>query len=117
MFSGSVPAWGLTPMVSNIPEFWPELLRKNASKPRVIFIVGPTACGKTTLAIEIAKRMRGEIISADSMQVYQGMDIGTAKLKEKDQQGIPHFGIDLVPANKTFNVSICFPYNFTYCTT
>ena len=87
-----------------LPEFSPELLRKNTSKPRVIFIVGPTACGKTSLAIEIAKRMRGEIISADSMQVYQGMDIGTAKLKEKDQQDIPHFGIDLVPANKTFNV-------------
>ena len=87
----------------NIPEFSPELLKKSPNLPKVIFIVGPTASGKSALAIEIAKKMRGEIISADSMQVYQGMNIGTAKLSQADQQGIPHFGIDLVPARQNFN--------------
>ncbi len=91
-------------MVSDsIPEFSPELLKKQKSKPRVVFIVGPTACGKSALAIEIAKKLKGEIISADSMQVYQGMDIGTAKISIKDQQGIPHHGINLVPATQSYN--------------
>lgn len=84
-------------------EFSPELLQNPASKPKVIFIVGPTACGKSALAIELAQRMRGEIISADSMQVYQGMDIGTAKISQAEQKGIPHHGIDLIPALQTFN--------------
>lgn len=87
----------------DIPEFSPELLKQNSTRPKVIFIVGPTACGKSALAIELAKRMRGEIISADSMQVYQGMDIGTAKITLSEQQGIPHFGIDLVPASQPYN--------------
>ncbi len=90
-------------MKSDIPEFSPELLKKSETKPKVIFVVGPTACGKSALAIEIAKKMRGEIISADSMQVYQGMNIGTAKLSEKEQQGIAHHGLDLVPASQLFN--------------
>lgn len=87
----------------NIPEFSPDLLKKQSSKPRVIFIVGPTASGKSALAIEIAKKMKGEIISADSMQVYQGMDIGTAKLSVSDQQGVRHHGINLVPATQPYN--------------
>lgn len=87
----------------SIPEFSPELLKNAKKKPQVIFVVGPTACGKSALAIELAKRMRGEIISADSMQVYQGMDIGTAKAMPEEQQGIPHFGINLVPPSKPFN--------------
>jgi len=87
----------------DIPAFSPELLKKNQTKPKVIFVVGPTACGKSALAIELAKRMRGEIISADSMQVYQGMNIGTAKISLEEQQGIPHFGMDLVSASQPFN--------------
>ncbi len=90
-------------MKLNIPEFSPELLKKSGIKPKVVFIVGPTASGKSALAIEIAKKMRGEIISADSMQVYQGMNIGTAKLTLVEQHGIPHHGIDLVPASRPFN--------------
>lgn len=88
----------------SIPEFSSDLLKKTESKPKVIFIVGPTACGKSALAIEIAKKMRGEIISADSMQIYQGMDIGTAKLTQKDCQGIPQHGINLISAAQPFNV-------------
>jgi len=90
-------------MSQDIPEFSPELLKQGRAKPKVIFIVGPTACGKSALAIELAKRMKGEIISADSMQVYQGMNIGTAKISAEEQQGVPHFGIDLVSASQPFN--------------
>lgn len=88
----------------NIPDFSPDLIKKTESKPKVIFIVGPTACGKSALAIEIARRMRGEIISADSMQIYKGMNVGTAKLAKKDWQGIAHHGMDLVSAAQAFNV-------------
>ncbi len=90
-------------MVSNIPEFSPELLTKNPPNQKIIFIVGPTASGKSALAVEIAKKLRGEIISADSMQVYQGMNIGTAKPSVAEQQNIPHHGFDLVLPKQTFN--------------
>ncbi len=90
-------------MAQDIPEFSPELLKQNKTRPKVIFVVGPTACGKSALAIELAKRMHGEIISADSMQVYEGMNIGTAKITVAEMQGIPHFGLDLVPASKPFS--------------
>ncbi|HNX68562.1 MAG TPA: tRNA (adenosine(37)-N6)-dimethylallyltransferase MiaA [Candidatus Omnitrophota bacterium] len=72
--------------------------------PLVLFIVGPTASGKSDLAVALAKRMNGEVISADSMLVYQGMDIGTAKLSAKERRGVPHHGIDLVPPTKSFSV-------------
>lgn len=71
---------------------------------RVIVIVGPTASGKTSLAIELAKRLDGEIISADSMQIYKYMDIGTAKPSSEEMQGIPHYLIDEVLPNEDFNV-------------
>lgn len=89
-------------MLQKIPEFSAELLKKEPNR-RILFIVGPTASGKSALAIEIAKKIKGEIISADSMQVYQGMDIGTAKLLPADWQAIPHHGIDLLPPSQTFN--------------
>ena len=59
-------------------------------KPKVIVICGPTASGKTALSIELAKKIDGEIISADSMQIYQDMDIGTAKPTKEEMDGIPH---------------------------
>ena len=62
---------------------------------RVLCIVGPTASGKTRLSIELAKRLSGEIVSADSRQVYRRMDIGTAKPSLAEREGIPHFGLDL----------------------
>lgn len=66
------------------------------SKPRVIAVVGPTASGKTGFAIDLAKKLNGEIISADSRLVYKGFDIGTAKPSIEEREGIPHYMIDIV---------------------
>lgn len=74
-------------------------------KPIVIVIAGPTASGKTSLSIEIAKEIGGEIISADSMQIYQDMNIGTAKITEEEMQGIPHYMISCVKPNERFSVA------------
>ncbi|WP_096269809.1 tRNA (adenosine(37)-N6)-dimethylallyltransferase MiaA [Paucisalibacillus globulus] len=74
-------------------------------KQKVIAIVGPTAVGKTRLSIEVAKKFGGEIISGDSMQVYKGMDIGTAKIKEEEMAGIPHHMIDIKSPNEDFSVA------------
>ena len=71
----------------------------------LIVIVGPTASGKTSLAIQLAKKYRGEIICADSRTVYRGMNIGTAKPSPEEQQGVPHWGIDLVDPGDPFSVS------------
>jgi tRNA dimethylallyltransferase len=65
------------------------------SKPKVIAIVGPTASGKTALSIALAKKINGEVISADSRQVYIGMDIGTGKITRDEMKGIPHHLIDI----------------------
>lgn len=72
------------------------------NKPKVVAIVGPTASGKTSLSIAIAKKFAGEIISTDSRQVYVGMDIGTGKITPDEMQGIPHHLIDIVPAMKVY---------------
>ncbi|WP_404452701.1 tRNA (adenosine(37)-N6)-dimethylallyltransferase MiaA [Virgibacillus necropolis] len=74
-------------------------------KQKVIAIVGPTAVGKTKLSIEIAKQFNGEIISGDSMQVYRGMDIGTAKITEEEKEAIPHYMIDIKEPSETFSVA------------
>ena len=74
-------------------------------KPKVIVIVGPTASGKTSASIKLAKLINGEIISADSMQVYKEMTIGTAKPTTQEQEGIPHYLIDVVSPEETFNVT------------
>ncbi len=71
----------------------------------VLVILGPTASGKTRLAIELAKRLNGEVISADSMQVYKYMDIGTAKPDEKEREGIKHYLIDEVDPSEEFSVA------------
>lgn len=70
----------------------------------VLFIVGPTAAGKSALAVALAKKLGGEVLSADSMLVYKGMDIGTAKPTRKERGGIPHHGIDLIHPTKSFSV-------------
>jgi tRNA dimethylallyltransferase len=64
-------------------------------KPVVLAVVGPTAAGKSDLAIELAHRVGGEIVNADSMQLYRGMDIGTAKLHRDEQRGVPHHMLDI----------------------
>jgi tRNA dimethylallyltransferase len=74
-------------------------------KQRVIAVVGPTASGKTALGIALAKRLNGEIISADSMQIYQGMDIATAKPTAEEMQGIPHHLIGILPRNQAFSAA------------
>ncbi len=73
------------------------------TKPKVIAVVGPTASGKTALSVELAKRLNGEIISCDSMQVYVGMDIGTAKVTKEEMQGIPHHLIDIAEPTESFS--------------
>ena len=75
------------------------------NKPKVIVIGGPTASGKTGLSIELAKTINGEIISADSMQIYKEMNIGTAKVMKEEMQGIKHYMIDIIEPNKRFSVS------------
>ena len=77
----------------------------NDAKIPVISIVGPTASGKTALSIEIAKIFNGEIVSADSMQIYKGMDIATAKPTITEQAGIKHHLIDFLDTDKTFSVA------------
>ena len=77
-----------------------------SEKSKVIVIVGPTASGKTALSIEVAKAINGEIISADSMQIYKKMTIGTAKPTEDEMQGIPHHMIDIIEPTENFNVAM-----------
>lgn len=74
-------------------------------KPKVIVIAGPTASGKTALSIELAKKIDGEIISCDSMQIYKYMDIGTAKVTKEEADGIKHYLIDIVEPNQRYTVS------------
>ena len=75
------------------------------NKPIVIVIAGPTASGKSNLAIELAKRIDGEIISADSMQIYKDMNIGTAKVTKQEMQNIKHYMIDIINPDERFSVS------------
>lgn len=71
----------------------------------VIVVVGATASGKTALAVELAKRFGGEVISADSMQIYQGMDIATAKPTPEEMQGVRHHLVDFLPVEETYSVA------------
>lgn len=73
---------------------------------KVISVVGPTASGKTRLSVELAKKFNGEIISADSMQIYKGMQIATAKPTEEEKCGIPHHLMDFLPADQTYSVAM-----------
>ncbi len=74
-------------------------------KQKVIVIVGPTASGKTALSIELAKKINGEIVSCDSMQIYKDMNIGSAKPTNEEMQGIKHYLIDVVRPDKRFSVA------------
>ena len=73
------------------------------NKTNIIAVVGPTASGKSALAAQVAKLFGGEILSCDSMQVYRGMDIGTAKVTEKEKQGVPHHLIDIADPTENFS--------------
>lgn len=72
----------------------------------LVVLTGPTAVGKTAVSIEFAERIQGEIISVDSMQVYRGMDIGSAKIKKEEMNGIPHHLLDILEPEETFNVML-----------
>ena len=74
------------------------------NKKPLIILTGPTAVGKTALSIRLAKKINGEIISADSMQVYRGMDIGSAKVSEEEMDGVKHYLIDVLEPSDEFNV-------------
>ena len=73
--------------------------------PKIIVVCGPTASGKTALAVELAKARGGEVVSADSMQIYRRMDIGTAKPTTEEMQGIPHHMIDIIDPAEDFSVA------------
>ena len=72
---------------------------------KIICIAGPTASGKTALAVDLAEKINGEVISCDSMQIYRGMDIGTAKPTAEEMRGIPHHMLDVADPNEDFSVS------------
>src|SRR6056297_1274799 len=73
-------------------------------KEKILVVLGPTSIGKTKVSIDIAKRLNSEIISTDSMQIYKKMDIGTAKINEKEKEGIKHHMIDLIDPKEEFSV-------------
>ena len=76
------------------------------NKLTLLILTGPTAVGKTDLSIRLAREVNGEIISADSMQVYRGMDIGTAKITDDEKQGIVHHLLDCFDPDEEFNVAV-----------
>ncbi len=75
------------------------------NKPKIIVILGPTASGKSDLAVELALKFNGEIISADSRQIYKGMDIGTGKITKKEMRGISHYLLDIASPKKQLSVA------------
>ena len=80
------------------------MAESNDKRP-VLAVVGPTATGKTALGVELALRLGGEIISADSMQVYRGLDVGTAKVTPEETRGVPHHCVDILPPEEPFSVA------------
>ena len=77
----------------------------STKKEKIIVILGPTASGKSDLAVEIAKKFNGEVISADSRQVYKGLNIGSGKITKKEMRGITHYLLDIISPKRTFTVS------------
>ncbi|MDN3506758.1 MAG: tRNA (adenosine(37)-N6)-dimethylallyltransferase MiaA [Simkaniaceae bacterium] len=94
----------LEKLLSKIPLPLKQKTPNQNKKPKVIVISGPTAVGKTKLSLAVAQAIGGEIISADSMQVYRGMDIGTAKVTEEERKIAPHHLIDIRNLEESFNV-------------
>ncbi|HUV81255.1 MAG TPA: tRNA (adenosine(37)-N6)-dimethylallyltransferase MiaA [Patescibacteria group bacterium] len=79
--------------------------KQKKEKKKIIVIIGPTAAGKSALAVKLAEKFNGQVISADSRQVYKGMDIGTGKITEKEMKGIPHYLLDVASPKRKFSVS------------
>jgi tRNA dimethylallyltransferase len=78
---------------------------KHKQRNKVVVILGPTATGKSDLAVKLAQKYNGEVISADSRQVYTGLDLGTGKITKKEMLGVPHHMLDVVSPKKVFTVS------------
>ena len=78
---------------------------KTSDKKPLVIITGPTAVGKSALAVALAKRIGGEVISADSMQVYRGMDIGSAKITPEEMEGVPHHLLDILEPEEAFSAA------------
>lgn len=74
--------------------------------PKIIAIVAPTASGKSSLAVDVAKKFNGEIVSADSRQIYKGLDIGTGKVTSEEMKNIPHHLLDIIEAGESFSVAL-----------
>ena len=74
-------------------------------KPKIIVVLGQTVTGKSDLAVKVAKKINGEIISADSRQVYKGLDIGTGKITQKEMKGVPHHLLDVANPKRRFTVA------------
>lgn len=85
--------------------FFSAKLLVMSNKPKVIAVVGPTSSGKTSLSIELAKKFNGEVISADSRQVYKGLDLGSGKVTEREKQGIPHHLLDIVEPMQVYTAA------------
>ena len=83
----------------------PLLLRCMTDKPKLIAIVGPTASGKTSLSISLAQKCNGEVVSADSRQVYRGLNIGTGKVTKEEMQSVPHHLLDVADPNTMYTVT------------
>ncbi|MFJ7730339.1 tRNA (adenosine(37)-N6)-dimethylallyltransferase MiaA [Lysinibacillus sp. NPDC097231] len=81
------------------------MIQDKIQQAEVVAIVGPTASGKTALSIELAKKYNGEIINGDSMQVYKGLDIGTAKITEEEMEGVPHHLLSFKEPTESFSVA------------
>ena len=105
--------WSCSPSVPNIAYFTNHFKsifirekgeNEEMTKKPLIILTGPTAVGKTAVSIELAKKINGEIISADSMQIYKYMDIGSAKIKPDEMEGIPHYLVDVLEPSEEFNV-------------
>jgi len=77
---------------------------KKSKKPTILVVLGPTASGKSDLAVTLAKHLNGEVVSADSRQVYKGLDIGSGKITKKEMRGVPHHLIDVADPKKVFTV-------------
>ncbi len=86
--------------------------RKESLFMNIILIAGPTATGKTEVSVKLAHKINGEIISMDSMQVYKGLDIGTAKVNEQEMDGIKHYMIDVL--DPTENCSVAWFKSFPF---
>lgn len=82
-----------------------DKLKKGLEKPKIVVILGPTSAGKSAVAILLAKKFNGEVVSVDSRQIYRGMDIGTGKVTKEETEGVPHWMLDIVSPRTNFSAA------------